>query len=300
MGSIIIDGNSIGHANHNGTKLSVGELQTQAIFGVLKSVRGFIEMYPGWKPIVLWDGDSKWRKEIYPEYKANRKPKDEKSLLHKEAYKTQVPFIRKGLQLLGVRQLLANSYEADDLAGIFSKVLSSNENPAVVITGDKDWLQMVNENVSWFDPIRDRKVGLGNFFESTGYFTTEQFLDGKALMGDTSDNISGVGGIGEKGAPEFIAEFKSVENFFKLVDDGKFIPKKKAHQNLASEEGRNAYRRNIKLMNLLSVPNPPKEDVVIFKQSYNREAFQVFCEKLAFASVLREFDTFLKPFEREL
>ena len=98
--TLLIDGNSIGHANHNATKLTVGEMQTQAIFGVVKSVRALAESYPGWNQLVLWDGKSAWRKQIYPDYKENRKAKDEKQQAHKDAYKAQSPFIRKALQLL--------------------------------------------------------------------------------------------------------------------------------------------------------------------------------------------------------
>jgi 5'-3' exonuclease len=296
--TVIIDANALGYANHNATKLTVGDFQVQAIFGFLKTIRNIREEYqfPDWQIVVLWDGHSAWRKELCPEYKANRVAKDEKQLAHKEAYKKQVPFIRKALQLLGVRQMLVSSAEADDMAGVLAKRLSVN-NLVTLITGDKDWLQLVNNNTVWYDPIRDNRVGVGNFFEFTGYQTREGFLDGKALMGDNSDNISGVGGIGEKGAPEFIAEFGSVDNYFKQVDDGKFVPKKKAHERLASEEGRKIFYRNRHLMNLLDVPTPPQEDVNVMTPTYNKEVFRNLCEKLAFQSFLRDFDNFLKPFE---
>ena len=324
---LIIDGNSLGYANHNAAKLNVGELQTQAIFGVLKSIKHLQEDYPHATPLVLWDGEAKWRKEIYPDYKANRVPKNEVARLHKEAYKTQMPFIRKSLQLLGVRQIFALGAEADDLAGIFSKRYSAAGENVVVVTGDQDWLQMVNEYVTWFDPIRDNKVTLANFLDFTAYFTTEAFLDGKALMGDGSDNISPVGGIGEKGAPEFLAEFKSVDAFYQAVEEGRFVPKKKAHIMLCGTspftkgeweaqfegdresaaalakhmnkwpgQGRIIFERNRKLMNLLAVPNPPKDDVRIIHPTPNKEAFKMLCEKLYFASILREFDQFTSVF----
>lgn len=297
-GNLIVDGNSIGHANHNATKLTVGEMETQAIFGVVKSIHALAKNHPGWNMAVLWDGKAQWRKEICPEYKENRKATDEKQAAHKESYKKQSPFVRKALQLMGVRQMLVTSAEADDMAGLMTKKLAKAGQRVKLITGDKDWLQMVQSGVVWFDPIRDRECNMSNFFEFTGYRTPEQFLDGKALMGDSSDNISGVGGIGEKGAPEFIAEFGSVAEFYRQVESGIFVPKKKAHIRLASPEGRAVFERNRKVMNLLDVPTPPKEDVSVIAPTYNRDAFRALCEKLAFHSILREFDAFLEPFER--
>lgn len=297
-GNLIVDGNSIGHANHNATKLTVGEMETQAIFGVVKSVHALAKNHPEWNMVVLWDGKAQWRKEICPEYKENRKATDEKQAAHKESYKKQSPFVRKALQLMGVRQMLVTSAEADDMAGLMTKKLAKAGQRVKLITGDKDWLQMVQSGVVWFDPIRDRECNMSNFFEFTGYRTPEQFLDGKALMGDSSDNISGVGGIGEKGAPEFIAEFGSVAEFYRQVESGIFVPKKKAHIRLASPEGRAVFERNRKVMNLLDVPTPPKEDVSVIAPTYNRDAFRALCEKLAFHSILREFDAFLEPFEQ--
>lgn len=299
-GNLIVDGNSIGHANHNATKLTVGEMETQAIFGVVKSLHALAKNHRGWNTVVLWDGKAQWRKEICPDYKENRKATDEKQAAHKESYKKQSPFIRKALQLMGVRQMLVTSAEADDMAGLMTKRLASAGQRVKLITGDKDWLQMVQSGVIWFDPIRDRECNMSNFFEFTGYRTPEQFLDGKALMGDSSDNISGVGGIGEKGAPEFVAEFGSVAAFFRQVDSGLFVPKKKAHIRLASPEGRAVFERNRKVMNLLDVPTPPKEDVSVIAPAFNKEAFRTLCQKLAFHSILREFDAFLEPFEPQL
>lgn len=326
--TIIIDGNSIGHANHNGTVLSVGDFQVQAIFGVLKSVAAIRRDNPGWAILVLWDGRAEWRYELLPDYKGKRNEKtDEKSLAHKEAYKKQVPIIQKALATLGVRQMFAKSAEADDMASVFSRRLSAAGHRVKLVTGDKDWIQLVGPNVVWFDPIRDREVTIHNIFEMTGYRTPEQFLDGKCLVGDSSDCISGVGGIGEKGAPEFIAEFGSVAEFYRQVAAGKLKPKKKAHRNLCGAitledwekqfagspedaaalvkhmdawpgDGRLKYERNRKLMSLLDVPTPEKDDVVVIPAKFDPVTFRTLCERLNFASILRTFDDFVTPFEK--
>jgi len=330
--TVIIDGNSIAHASHNSPKLTVGSFETQAIFGMLKTLRAMKRDYPGWNFIVLWDGRAEWRFDLLPEYKGNRVAKNDIEEKDKAAFKAQSPFIRKALSLLGVRQLLVATAEADDMAGILSQRLSASGNLVVLMSGDKDWIQLVNPRVKWFDPIRNREVTEANFFEFTGYRDPQAFIDGKALTGDSSDNISGVGGIGEMGAPEFVAEFGSVQSFFDLCDSGKHVPKLKARQRLLGTcplnkdewiakfehdvsstvpkekqfkkyvdswpgQGRLLFPRNRRLMNLLDAPKPSNDDVTVIPAKHDKDRFRILCEKLAFASILREFDAFTKTFE---
>src|ERR1700752_684194 len=96
---ILVDGNSMGHANHNGSVLTVGGFQTQAIYGMLRTLRALRQGYTGDVGIqVLWDGKAQHRLAIYPEYKGNRKPLDAKQAAHKEAYSRQVPLIEKAIE----------------------------------------------------------------------------------------------------------------------------------------------------------------------------------------------------------
>jgi len=106
-----------------------------------------------------------------------------------------------------------------------------------------------------------------------------------------------VGGIGEKGAPVFIAEFGSVKEFFAKVDSGEFVPKKAAHTKLASPEGRAKYELNYKLMNLLDAKKPKSEDVSVIKGRFDEDKFRNFCERLAFNSFLRDWTPFTTPFK---
>lgn len=293
---ILVDGNSIGHANHNGTKLTNCGLQIQAIYGTLKTINALARNNPGATIMVLWDGRAQWRFDTLPSYKSNRSAVAEKQRLSKEAYKDQMPYLRLGLKLLGVRQVLALDREADDLAGYFSRVLSDAGRRVLMLSGDQDWIQLIRENVDWLDPIRDNLVTLGNLFEFSGYRTPQAFLEGKVLRGDSSDCIPGVGGIGEKGAPEFLAEFGSVQAFLAQCDAGEFIPKKKAHQNLASEAGRAAFERNMKLMNLIDAGKPEKTSTRVIEGAFSREKFEIFCAKLAFVSIIRELDQWTERF----
>jgi 5'-3' exonuclease len=294
----LIDGNAVGYAAQQATRLSAGGLDTQAAYGMIKTLRELRRESPKHVPMCLWDGRAEWRFKLHPEYKSNRRDTPDKVAM-KESYAKQKPYINRLLQHLGVRQVLAVDREADDLAGYFVGKLSQDPaNEIELVTGDQDWLQLVRRNVSWKDPRSDAKfVDAKNFYDKTGCKSPFAFLETKILTGDTSDCISGVGGIGEKGAPEFIAEFGSVRNFWRMCDSGEFKPRLKKHINLASKEGRALYKRNFQLMQLLAVAPPPKEQTQINAGKFDKDAFAAVCEELAFGSILRNLDEFVKPFQ---
>lgn len=299
MKYLLIDGNSVGYSSHYATKLHAGEMETQAVFGFVKTMRELRVTYPEHIPLVLWDGHAQWRFDLSPEYKSNR-DNDPKKLAIREAYHKQTPYIKDALCALGVRQLRAKTHEADDLAGYFVKNLSEKDGfeEIVLISGDRDWLQLVRPGVTWRDMRDDaRIVTTANFLDKTGYKTPLAFLEGKCLTGDSSDCISGVGGIGDKGAPEFLAEFGSVREFWRQCETGEYKPTKKAHINLYSGPGRQIFGRNLKMMQLLKVPKPDPSAVESRTGKPDPEAFADLCGELAFASITRNLDSFLKPFE---
>lgn len=295
----IIDGNSIGHAAHRATKLTSGTLQTQAVYGFIRTMRDMLVEHPDFTPLCLWDGKAQFRFDIHPAYKSNR-DNDPKKVAEREHYVAQRPYIARCLEHLGIRQMTAMTHEADDMAGyMVEKVMATEGNEILLSTGDRDWIQLVRPGVTWRDHRDDAKVVTSaNFFDKTGFPSPYAYLEGKCLQGDSSDVIPGVGGIGEKGAPEFIAEFGSVRKFWQRCDSGEFVPKKKAHINLASPEGRAAFKRNFRLMQLLKVGQPDKKDVQVVPGKVDADKFAEVCEELAFVSILRNLDHFLKPFKK--
>lgn len=307
-GFIIVDANSLGHAFHNSTKLTVGDFQTQAIFGVVKAVRELMTSMPDRRLLVLWDGRAEWRKEIYPDYKGNRKAVTAEQAKDKEAYKKQVPILQAALERLGVEQKLNYGAEADDLAGFLVPRVVASGHHVLLQTGDRDWLQMVGPKVVWNDPRSEgRTVTHDIFIEKTGYSDPTAFLDGKAIQGDSSDNIEGIPGIGETTAANLLAEFGSVQRFLSMVDAGTYTPKKRKSKSatskhpeevLASPEGRAIYERNIKLMDLLKVPAPDPAKMHKFNRFFDPDGFKAICTKLAFISILKDFNNFVRPFER--
>lgn len=298
--SIIIDGNSIGHAAHRSRPLTAAGMQTQAIFGSIRSIRDIKREYPDSTPLVLWDGKAQWRFDMYPEYKSNRED-DPKKVQEREHYRKAKPYIIRALSALGVRQMTVTTHEADDMAGhlVMSMTAKDPNAEIVLITGDEDWLQLLRKNVTWRDWRDDSKIiTLANLMDKTGFRTPYGFLEGKALQGDTSDVIAGVGGIGAKGAPEFIAQFGSVREFWRQCDAGEFKPKKKAHINLYSGEGRKLFGRNLRLMQLIKPIPPKREDVIVHPSTYDEGNFRAICEELSFMSILRDMQTFTQPFKK--
>lgn len=289
----LVDANSIGNANHNATRLVAGDMETQAIVGCIKSARKFMEDYPDCGFVWLWDNRAQWRFDLYPKYKANRAPKDERQAASKEQYKNQIPYIRKALNWLGIAQLEAKGYEADDLAGWMVSRLTQG---IVLISGDMDWAQLVNRKTVFFDPIRGKHINLNNYFSVTGYRNPRHFLDGKCLTGDASDGITGVGGIGKLTAPQFVAEFDGVMGFLEQVEYGGYKPRLKREIGLASGEGLERYYRNMKLMKLIDREAPTSPQMT--QGEFNPDEFLSLCYDLNIKSIYSDFDNFVKPFER--
>lgn len=296
MNISIIDGNSIGYAAHYGTTLKAGDQQTQAIFGTARTLIDLRRKYPETKPIVVWDGRAQWRFDALPSYKSNRHSDDPKKEAIREAYKQQAPFIKQFLKAMGVTQMQCPTHEADDLAALLVNVKHPDDK-ITLVTGDRDWLQLVRHGVIWCSSKNGDIVHTGNFFEYTSYKTPEAFLDGKCLMGDQSDAVPGVGGIGEKTAPTFLATYGSVENFFNGVDAGVIKPNKKVFQKLASPEGRKIFERNKTVMSLFDVPAIDKTKLIYNDStSKNKKEFIDLCGQFAFRSFLEDVDGILNLF----
>ncbi|MGV1754788.1 5'-3' exonuclease H3TH domain-containing protein [Agrobacterium sp. CG674] len=309
---LLIDGNSLGHYYNNGAQLSIGGTHVQAIYGFLRGLRSEIALYQTYSPIVLWDGAS-WRKMMFPTYKEIRDREETKAEIKlkamKEGYKKQAPYIKKALRFLGIPQVSAMNMEADDLGAILTDRYSGQGGKIVLLTGDKDWLQLVGPNVSWKDPLNGRMVnatkmnkeGTKTMFEElTGVDTVEKFVQVKALCGDAGDSVPGVGGIGQKGAVDFINEYGTFSNFLNEAllgtsIDVKKLPKK--FRNLVEDEEKGiTFKRNIELMDLRSPARPAPFNLVVDKGDPSYVKFHQFCEVLLFKSITQELADWLRVF----
>ncbi|SER28649.1 DNA polymerase-1 [Faunimonas pinastri] len=326
-GYLLIDGNNIGFAAAATKKLTVGEMEVQAVFGFMRAIRMAVARYPLLKPVVLWDGVS-WRKHFYEEYKAGRDapadtPAAKAQLALRKGYKVQRPLILKGLKHLGVSQLAAMNLEADDLAAILARRYAAQGKKVLMLSGDKDWIQLIQPNVSWFDPQRGELLTLNTLEKKLGYDPAKKrivvcngkdeidgwmgvpspraWLEIKALMGDASDEIPGVGGIGEKGAIELLRTYGSVVSFRNQVLDRTIdaakLPKK-LRDFAEQEEKHFIFTRNMTLMDLNSPDIPAPARLKLTAGSLERDDFASFCSELSFKSILTDIDGWCEPFAR--
>ena len=312
MSYLIIDGNSIGYAAHSTKPLVVDGIgEVQAVYQSLKMLKSLKQKYSEYPNILwLWDGKADFRFELYPEYKGNRSDTAEKREV-KEKYHAVEDYLRKCLSLLGVVQLIAPNYEADDLAAFYCRQATKKNRKVQLITGDGDWKQLVSKNVSWCDPRTklERFVDHTNFSQETGFDTPGKFLMHKALMGDSSDNIPSVG-IGDKGAKLLIDHFGGVKQMLQAYKkDGEFNKSNlpgdefKFHRKRYNEfckSGVGLFKRNYELMNLLT----DKRDLDILntvkasRSPTNIEEFEYVCRELRFMSIVREISRWEKLFNR--
>ncbi|WP_051258878.1 5'-3' exonuclease [Chitinibacter tainanensis] len=295
---MFIDGNNLARASHHaGTPLSVGGFPTQAIYHFLQMLSTAVSRFPHSKPMILWDGRAQWRYDEYPLYKANR---DKDSTPEKEKdeadFKLQLPRIQEVVQHLGVYQIKPLHGEADDLAGLLTESAVARGMHVQLVSADKDWLQLVGEQVEWFDPIRDRHCNLTNFLDFTGYESPAAFLQGKALVGDTSDNIEGIEGIGAGTASKLLAEYGSVDALLSALDAGEI--KKPGKRLQALMDNRADYFRNLKLMDLRKYPRELLAERVTTQGAYDYDQFARFCQDHLFMSILSKLAEYTQPFAR--
>lgn len=310
MKYLLIDGNSIGFAAQSMPKLHDAEgNETQAMFGFLRTLRNLMSDDPEAKPIVFWDGRS-WRYEHFAEYKDGRQS-TEAQVKERESYTKQRPSISRILKFLGVEQHIAFNMEADDLIALMTEKPDTACHYTIV-SGDRDLLQLVKPGVDWLNPIRLPggktpkllRVTDESFEEDTEYANADKFVLGKALLGDKSDNLDGIEGIGKKAAPLVVSLFPSLRS---MIDDIKLrgdaaIPKelsrykKKLKDFVASEEAQRRLARNFRLMRLTSKWIPEPLDMRVTRMPFDGEAFKNECKKFGFVSILRDFDGWTAPF----
>ncbi|MED5578804.1 MAG: DNA polymerase I [Nitrospinota bacterium] len=158
------------------------------------------------------------RHSIFPEYKANRDAAPEDLVL-------QIPLIHRVVESLNIPLLVEAGLEADDLLGSLAQEALKNEFEVLLITGDKDFAQLVNEKIHIWDPMKDEEYGPQEIENKWG-ISPDKFIDIQALMGDSTDNIPGAPGIGEKTAVSLIQEFGSLDSLLDSIADVK-KPKQK-------------------------------------------------------------------------
>lgn len=212
---ILIDGNAIIHrAFHALPDLTKGEKPVNAVYGFfLMFLRIINDIKPDYIVVCFDKKAPTFRKNLYVGYQAKR-PK------MVEGLSSQIILLHDALEKAKVEIFETDGYEADDLIGTISKQASEKDIKVIIVTGDRDMLQLVNEKVNVLAPI----VGVTKMIlfdeekvkEKYG-LNPSQIIDYKALVGDQSDNYPGVTGIGPKTARDLLLEYENFENLYKNI-----------------------------------------------------------------------------------
>ena len=204
----LIDGSSYIFRAYYGVRadLSTSDgFPTNAVYGFATMLLKFLREYePRYLGMVFDSKGEVFRNEIYPEYKANR---DEAP----EDLKIQFPKIFELVRAFSIPMLAMEGYEADDIIGTIARAQEGSK--VVLVTGDKDFCQLVSEDVTLVDTMRERVTGVEEVHEKYG-IGPEQMTDFFALVGDKVDNVPGVAGVGEKTASALISEYGNLDGVY--------------------------------------------------------------------------------------
>ncbi len=229
---ILIDGNSLAYRAFFALPLLTNDhgIHTNAVYGFTMMLQNILQEEKPTHILVAWDaGKTTFRHKTFGEYKGGRqKTPSELS--------EQFPYIRNLLDAYNIKQYELDQYEADDIIGTLSREGNEAGVEVVVFTGDKDLTQLATEHTTVLitrKGITDtEKYTPEHIVEKYG-ITASQMTDMMGLMGDPSDNIPGVPGVGEKTAIKLLKEYGSIENVYKSLDK---ITAKKLNENLTANE----------------------------------------------------------------
>ena len=284
---LIIDGNSILNRAYYGIRMlnAPDGTPTNAVYGFLNIFFKYLEEEKFDYVCVAFDVKEKtFRHKMYDQYKAQRKPAP-------DDFVVQLPVIKEVLSAMNICCLEAPGYEADDIIGTVSVLCENNDIECRILTGDKDDLQLATDKVkinlviTRMGKTETTLMGKDEVFEKYGV-TPKEFIDVKGLMGDTSDNIPGVKGIGEKTAFSLIEKYKSIENIYDNFEEIEATPSVKKKLS----EGREDALFSKKLATIdLDVPMELSFDNFKIKE-YDKVRLAELFTKLNFKSFLDKFD----------
>jgi len=199
---LIIDGNNLAHRCRHVFHLSNKGKDVSVTYGFLRTMVSYMRKFKPSSVVVCWDGGvPEFRREAVPEYKANRHHDDEMDYAD---FLRQIKELQDfSLPLMGVISIMVHGAEADDLCYHASRIL---EGFHVIVTGDRDLYQCINDNTVVYNPGKEKTYTAKEVEDEYGV-TLSNYVHWKAIQGDTSDNIPGVPGIGEKTASKLFKEY---------------------------------------------------------------------------------------------
>ena len=201
-------------------------IDTSAVFGFVNILQDILKREQPSHIAVCFDpGGKTFRHEAYPEYKANRSETPEGILV-------AVPYIKRILEAYNIPVYQVAGYEADDVIGTLSHQAEVKGFFTYMVTGDKDFGQLVTPNIKVYNPSKNEVLGVKEVNEKYGIKNPHQLIDILALMGDSADNIPGCPGVGPKRAEKLIQDYDSVENLLSHTDELKGALKENVENNV--------------------------------------------------------------------
>ena len=283
---VLIDGHSIlNRAFYGLPDLTNAEgLHTNAIYGFLTIMFKLLEEEKPEYLTVAFDVHAPtFRHKMYAEYKGTRKPMADE-------LRQQVPVIKEVLHAMGVKTIECAGLEADDLIGTLSNRCENEGMEVTVISGDRDLLQLATEHVKIRIPkTKQGKTEIEDYYakdvEERYQVTPKEFIDLKALMGDTADNIPGVPSIGEKTATKIITQYHSIEEAHEHVDE---LKPPRASKALSEHWDLAVLSKELATINV-KADFPYELSEAKRGNLYTEEAY-IFFQKLEFKNLLSRFD----------
>ena len=283
---LLIDGHSILNRAFYGVPLLTNYegIHTNAVYGFINIMLKALEDEKASYIAVAFDLKAPtFRHKMFAEYKGTRKPMPEE-------LREQVPIIKDVLAAMEIPVVTMEGYEADDILGTLAKRSQKNGFEVSVLSGDRDLLQLADEHIKIRLPKTIKgKTEIENYFPQDVVekyqVTPLEFIDLKALMGDSSDNIPGVPGIGEKTATAIITRFHSIEEAYAHVDE---VTPTKAKNNLSQNYDMAVMSKKLATIDIDAPVDFKIEDAAI-GDLFTPQAYEIF-KKLELKSLLKKFD----------
>jgi len=249
-------------------------VSTNAIYGFTNMLLRLLrEQAPAYLGVVFDAGGETERHREFAEYKAKRPPMP-------DTLAPQIPYIYQMLEAMHIPTLMEEGYEADDIIGTVALRAADEGFQVIIVTGDKDFLQLVGPTIQVYDSMRDRAYGIREVEERYGV-PPQAVVELMSLTGDPIDNIPGVPGIGEKTASSLIKEFGTAENLLNHLDR---VRQPRLREALKAHAGQ--IRRNRSLVTIrIDLPLPLSCEA-LRRQEPDRERLQALFRELEFTRLL--------------
>ncbi len=226
--------------------------------------------------VVLDAGQKNFRHDLDTRYKANRPPAPDDLI-------PQFPLIREASEAFNLKAVDAIGYEADDIIATYAKQAAAEGMQVTIVSSDKDLMQLVNEHIEMYDPVKDKRIGIKEVQEKFGV-PPSKVREVLALMGDSSDNVPGVPGIGPKTAAELIQTYNTLENLYSRIDEIKQVKRKETLVNAKAD----AFLSRELVGLCETAPAPPLEDLRF--NALDKDKLITFLQLQGFGNLLKRLE----------